>query len=212
MLFNKILINWFGLLYLQNPKPLSFFSKKGVARIFKNIIIEYIINNIYMSLESIIEVINPKYQSFLNNLLEKFKLNDNELYKLIKYDIKDIQENLKEDNNTILDIIIDNFLFCLEQINDHNNDYFIYQKERIEKKNGKSYKNKLPKLGYKTLLKRVLEFGDKKLSLEMYQFILELITLLTVNTDGKISFNKEFEEYVKENFDENKNYGKNIQS
>ena len=156
-----------------------------------------------------INELNLKYILFLQGLQETFKNDD--LYKHLKYDIRDIKQNLEEDTESTLDILIDNFLPCLEQINEHNADYFIYQKEKIEKKNGKMYKNKLPLLGYKTLLKHILERGDKKVCFDVFDGILTFIKIFT-NTDnnGIISFHPEFETYVKDSFDENKNFSKMV--
>ena len=80
----------------------------------------------------------------------------------IVYAVQFIKDKLTDNNFAIIDIITDNFLFCLEQVSDHNADYFTYQKEKVKKSNGKSYKNKLSKIGQRTLFKRVLKDSDPK--------------------------------------------------
>ena len=108
-----------------------------------------------LSFNETIPIINDRYLNLFNELLEKFKYHS-ELSGSLESDFKNMKENLIDNKNYIIDIISDNYLFCIEQLNDCNADYFIYQKEKIPKKNGKFYKNKLSKVGNRTLLKRVL--------------------------------------------------------
>ena len=157
-----------------------------------------------------INIINDKYLSFLNELLEKFKYHEH-LSGSLESDIKIIKDNLVKDNFEVIDIITDNFLFCLEQISDHNSDYFIYQKEKIQKKNGEFYKNKLPKVGSKTLLKKVLNESEPLFLSKIFKEITDIFHLLTLKDDDDlIIFNEEYIYYVKENFCENKNFSKMI--
>jgi hypothetical protein len=86
-----------------------------------------------------IPLINEKYLSLFNELVEKFKYHE-ELTGSLQHDLKRLNENLVENNDYIIDLLTDNLLFCLEQIADHNSDYFIYQREKVTKKN-KVYKN-----------------------------------------------------------------------
>jgi len=152
-------------------------------------------------------IINDRYLAFLNELIEKFKYHD-ELLGTLKYDLKSIKNKLVDNPNQILDAVTDNFLYCLEQIADNNSDYFIYQKEKITKRN-KVYKNKLPKLGSKTLLKRVLKECDTKYNSYLFKTVLDIFLLFTIKTeDNEIQFTNEYVDYVKENFEENKNFSK----
>jgi len=160
------------------------------------------------SFHELILKINDKYILILNELIEKFKYHD-ELIGPLQHDLKLTNERLIENQYQVIDIITDNFLFCLEQICDHNSDYFIYQKERI-KKNGKSYKNKLPKIGSKTLLKRILKETDNSSTEKLFKDIIELFNLLTNKEDDVIYFNNEYIDYVKDNFTDNKNFSKMI--
>ena len=98
-----------------------------------------------LSFSDIIPIINDKYLLFLKNILEKFKYH-NELIGPLEHDLKLTNDKLPINKYQVIDTITDNLLFCLEQISDHNSDYFIYQKETTPKKNGKVYKNKLPKI------------------------------------------------------------------
>jgi DNA-binding ferritin-like protein (Dps family) len=122
-----------------------------------------------------------------------------------------MKELLENNKYYTLSVITDNYLFCLEQINDHNADYFIYQKEKIVKKNGKSYKNKLSKVGNRTLLKRVLKDSDSNFTSKIFKTILELFELLTLKDENNtLVFNNDYITYVKDNFNENKNFSKMI--
>ena len=163
-----------------------------------------------LSFEELIPIVNEKYLSFLNELLEKFKYHDH-LAGPLDHDFKLAQEKLVENKFQVIDTIINNFLYCLEQLADHNSDYFIYQKEKITKKNGKSYKNKLPKIGNRTLLKKILSEAESKSVPKIFKDIIDMFMLLTFKNEYNIIlFNEEFVDYVKENFDENKNFSKMI--
>jgi len=163
-----------------------------------------------LSFSEIIPIINDKYLLFLKNILEKFKYH-NELIGPLEHDLKLTNDKLPINKYQVIDTITDNFLFCLEQISDHNSDYFIYQKETTPKKNGKVYKNKLPKIGNRTLLKRVLKESDRKFSEKIFKDIIDFFILLTLKDENNvIVFNNEYVNYVKENFTENKNFSKII--
>ncbi len=152
-------------------------------------------------------ITNEKYIALLNELIEKFKYHD-ELLGTLEYDLKSVKGKLIDNDNQVIYALTDNFLYCLEQISDNNSDYFIYQKEKITKKN-KVYKNKLPKLGSKTLLKRVLKECDTNYNAYLFKTILDIFFLFTLKSeDGSIQFTDEYIDYVKENFDENKNFSK----
>ena len=158
----------------------------------------------------IINNVNEKYMVIVNCLLDKFKYHD-DLAGPLSSDLKFIKDKLSESNYAIIDIITDNFLFCLEQVSDHNADYFTYQKEKIKKNNGKSYKNKLSKIGNRTLFKWVLKESDNKFIDKLFDDFVEIFNLLVVkDSDDNMIFNEEYVEYVKENFNENKNFSKMI--
>jgi hypothetical protein len=163
-----------------------------------------------LSFEELIPLLNEKYLSLLNELLEKFKYHDH-LAGPLDHDFKLAQEKLVNNKFQVIDTIINNFLYCLEQLADHNSDYFVYQKERVTKKNGKSYKNKLPKIGNRTLLKKILSEAESKSVPKIFRDIIDMFMLLTFKNEYNIIlFNEDFVNYVKENFDENKNFSKMI--
>ena len=174
---------------------------------------ETIIENITIKIlsfdESIISI-NEKYLNLLDELIEKFKYH-NELIGPLESDLKLTKEKLPINKFQVIDTITDNFLFCLEQITDHNADYFIYQKEKIPKKNGKVYKNKLPKIGNRTLFKKILKDADNKFTNKIFESIVEFFNILTIKDENDhFIFKEEYINHVKENFTENKNYNKMI--
>jgi len=174
------------------------------------VIIENINNEKILNFLEAIPLINEKYLVFLNYFLEKFKYHE-DLVSSLDNDLKFINDKLETNKYAVINIITDNFLFCLEQIADHNSDYFIYQKEKIQKKNGKLYKNKLPKIGNKTLLKIILTESDSKNYNTIFKDILDFFNLLIIkDQDNKMVFNDDYVNYVKEHFSENKNYNKII--
>lgn len=162
-----------------------------------------------LNFDEIIDNINNKYLCILKDISEKFKYND-ELNHSIEYDIKITKDKLNTNKFQIIDIITNNLLSCLEQISDYNSDYFIYQKDNITKKNGKVYKNKIPKIGVRTSLKRVLKESDNYFSEKIFKEIIELFLLLTIKDNDVILFRDDYINYVKNNFNENKNFNKII--
>ena len=163
-----------------------------------------------LTFSEIIPIINDKYLLFLKNISEKFKYHD-QLIGPIEHDLKLTIDKLPINEYQVIDTITDNLLFCLEQICDHNSDYFIYQKENIHKKNGKIYKNKLPKIGNRTLLKKILKESDQKFSEKVFKDIIDIFNTLTLKDENDvIVFNNEYIDYVKENFTESKNFSKMI--
>ena len=159
--------------------------------------------------DEVIPLINEKYISLLTSLIDKFKYHD-ELIGPLENDLKLINDKLVTNNYQVVNTITDNFLYCIEQIGDYNSDYFIYQKEKVQKSSGKVIKNKLPKFGNKTLLKKVLNELDNKSINTLFKSIIEIFMLLTYTNDNILYFNEEYIRYVKDNFNINKNFSKMI--
>lgn len=159
--------------------------------------------------DEVIPLINEKYISLLTGLIEKFKYHD-ELIGPLENDLKLINDKLVSNNYQVINTITDNLLYCIEQIADYNSDYFIYQKEKVQKSSGKIIKNKLPKLGNKTLLKKVLNELDNKSTSALFKSIIEIFMLLTYTNENVLYFNDEYIKYVKDNFNINKNFSKMI--
>jgi hypothetical protein len=166
-----------------------------------------LIENNINSFDTIIENINEKYVNLVSEIHEKLKYHD-QLAGPLEKDVKFINEKLNENKYQILNILTDNYLFCLEPINDHNKDYFVYQEEKIKQKNGAILRNKISKLGYRTSLKSILKVADKKLIHMIFKTITNIFNLLIIKNNDVISFNDEYINYVKNDFNENKNYNK----
>ena len=185
-----------------------------------NIIDQEIIDNeidedniIELTFEQLLDAISEKYLDFMNKIYEIFKAHDT-LSKSIKHDIDYLVEKLEKNKYAALVIITDNYLYCLEQIKDKNIDFFKYQKEKIMKKKGgakgsvKVIKNKISKIGNKTNLKDILSNIKKETSIELFNEIIEIFKLLTYEEDDTYNFHDDYLEFIKENFDTNKNYNK----
>lgn len=170
-------------------------------------------NIIELTFEQLLDAISEKYLDFMNKIYEIFKAHDT-LSKSIKHDIDYLVEKLEKNKYAALVIITDNYLYCLEQIKDKNIDFFKYQKEKIMKKKGgakgsvKVIKNKISKIGNKTSLKDVLSNIKKETSIELFNEIIEIFKLLTYEEDDTYNFHDDYLEFIKENFDTNKNYNK----
>lgn len=162
---------------------------------------------IELSFTDIIPVINQKYMKILVNMHELFK-DHKKLGYLLENDINQINNKLESNNFHILNLITDNYLYCLEQIKDHNSDYFVYQKETKVNKKGKTIKNKVTKISPKVLLKNVLQNLKSKTVDVFFNDICEIIQLLIYEDDDILYFHDEYLEYIKENFSENKNFNK----
>ena len=160
-----------------------------------------------MSTEKVL-LVNEKYIELFSEILEKLKYHD-ELAGPLEADYKSINESLLENDKYILYFITDNFLYCLESVSDHNSDYFTYQKDKIKKKNGKFYKNKISKIGERTSFKKILSEVDAEFSKKIFDKLVEIFNSLTEKDENDvIVFNQTYSEYVKDIMTENKNYSK----
>ena len=156
--------------------------------------------------DSVVEI-NNKYFSLLEELIEKFKYHD-ELIGPLQSDLNLAKEKIEINSNQIIDTITDHLLFCLEQLCDHNSDYFIYQKDKIVKKN-KVQKKKMPKIGNKTTLKKILKECDNTYTTSLFTKIVSMFDeLITKNENNEYIFKNEYVNYIKTDQNDNKNYSK----
>ncbi len=170
---------------------------------------EVAVNEQTQSFDDIIVSINTKYIALLSTLIEKFKYHD-ELIGPLEHDLKLTNEKLLTNKYQVLDTITSNFLYCMEQISDHNSDYFIYQKEKVQKKNGKVHKNRLPKLGNRTVFKKILNELDNKSSNIIFSNLVDYFKAFTYKENDVLYFSDEYIQYVKDNFNDDKNFSKMI--
>lgn len=170
-------------------------------------------NVIELTFDQLLGVINEKYFDLLNKIYKIYE-NHETLSKSIEFDIEYLKEKLENNENSVLNLITDNYLYCLEQIKDKNSDYFIYQKEKIIRKKSNSkgsvkiIKNKITKIGNKTLFKNVLENLKRDTIMEIFNDIIEIFKLLIYEDDNVYNFHEDYLEYVNENFKNNKNFNK----
>lgn len=171
-------------------------------------------NVIELTFDELLLVINDKYFDFLDKLNKLYENHDT-LSKSITFDIEYLKEKLENNKYAVLNIITDNYLYCLEQIKDKNSDFFIYQKEKIIKKKSNSkgsvkiVKNKISKIGNKTLFKSILENLKRDTVCDLMNEIMELFKLLIYEDDENVfNFHEDYLSFVSENFNSNKNYKK----
>ena len=170
-------------------------------------------NVMELTFDQLVEVINDKYFDFLKNV-QKIYENHETLGKSVSYDIEYFKEKIENDSNALLIFISDNYLYCLEEIKDKNSDFFIYQKEKTIKKKGNSknnikiIKNKMTKIGNKTLFKSVLENLKNDTISDLMNEILEIFKLLIYEDENVYAFHEDYLEFIQLNFEKNKNYNK----
>ena len=160
-----------------------------------------------ITFDELLNAINDRYFKLLkkvNTIME----NHETINKSIQYDIEYFKDKLIENPFAILIFITDNYLYCLEQIKDRNSDFFIYQKEKTIKKNGKTIKNKITRMGNKTSLKVILNNIKRETSLSIFNDIIDIFKLLTYEEDNVYNFHDDYLEFIQENFKLNKNFNK----
>ena len=163
---------------------------------------------IELSFDEIIPIINQKYLNAISNLNSLFK-HHKELGPSIKNDIEKMNENLITDKYHILNILTDNYLYCLEEVKDLNADFFVYQEVKKIKKKGKVTKSKISKIGEKTSLKEILPNLKTKTCQIFFKDIFEIFELLVYEDEnGTFILSEDYLEYIKEVFGSNKNYNK----
>lgn len=161
-----------------------------------------------LTYEEIIPVINQKYIHILQNLYGIFE-NHEKLGSSIKEDVENLMDKSNSSPYAILNLLTDNFLYCLNEVKDLNTDFFAYQEEKkIKKKNGKITKTKISKVGERTTVKSILPHLKTKTKQVFFKDLFEIFELLVYEDDGEYFFHEEYVEYIKKNFSNNKNYNK----
>jgi len=163
---------------------------------------------IELTFDEIIPVINQKYINAISNLYSLFK-HHKELGPSIKNDIAKINTSLNDDKYHVLNVLTDNYLYCLEQVKDLNADFFIYQEVKKIKRKGKITKTKLSRIGDKTSLKEILPNLKTKTCQIFFKDIFEIFELLVYEDENcTFNFNEDYLEFINENFSNNNNYNK----
>jgi len=86
--------------------------------------------------------------------------------------------------------------------------FLFIKKKIIVKKNGKTVKNKITKIGNKTPLKQILENIKGETSNELFGIIVDIFKLLIYEDDNIFCFHDDYIEFINENFQNNKNFNK----
>ena len=163
---------------------------------------------IELSFDEIIPIINQKYLNAISNLNSLFK-HHKELGPSIKNDIEKMNENLITDKYHILNILTDNYLYCLEEVKDLNADFFVYQESKKIKIKGKVTRTKISKIGEKTSLKEILPNLKTKTCQIFFKDVFEIFELLVYEDEnGTFILSEDYLEYIKQVFSSNKNYNK----
>ncbi len=162
------------------------------------------------TLETVIPKLNESFLSLVDEIAEKFKYHE-ELAGQLEEDHKYIHEKLEDNQYAVLNSFTHNFLYCLEQVVEHNVDFFMYQKEKVYRKSsGKTIKNKITKWVSKIPLKKILAECDASFVDHFFRQITDMFMMLVVSEEGNLQFIEDYVNYVHENFSKNKNYSKMI--
>jgi hypothetical protein len=167
---------------------------------------------VQLSFDEILPILSNKYLDLAKKIQEKFKYH-HDLSGAFEAGIRNFEERMKENHDQVLYNLADNFLYCLEAICDKNSDYFMYQVDKIKKKNGKVEKMKVSRLIGKAQMKIIFKECDEETKNYIFGEIKECFQLLTMkNENDDIVFFPPFVEFVKENLHDSKNYSKMLVS
>lgn len=156
--------------------------------------------------------ITEKYLNLVKLVQEKLKYH-HDLSGAFEAGLRSFQERLDTNFDQVLYNLSDNFLYCLEPLFDSNVDYFLYQVDKIKKKNGKVEKVKISRLIGKAQMKIILKEVDEETRKIIFNELQECFEFLTyLNENNECVFFDEYVEFVKENLHDSKNYSKMIVS
>lgn len=162
--------------------------------------------------EELILNITERYLELVNNVRERYKYHP-ELSSSIEAGLRKFQEKLERNHDQILYTLSDNFLYCLEAVKDMNCDFFIYQTDRIKKKNGKIEKLEISKLIGRASMRTLLRECDDKMSRYVFTTLIEIFKSLTYkNEEDEHVFYDFYVNFVKENLHQSRNYSKMLVS
>ena len=158
--------------------------------------------------QMIVPEVTYKYLELAKTVQEKYKYS-HDVAGSMEAGIRNFMERMSQNEDQVLYNLADSFLYCLEELHDHNVDYFMYQMDKIKKKNGKVEKQKVSRLIGKAQMKHILKECDDKGRFYIFSELVNCFKMLTKkDEDGQIIFYPEFVEFVKKNLNDNKNYSK----
>lgn len=160
----------------------------------------------------VVQEVTMKYMTLAHTVQEKYKYS-HDVAGAMEAGIRNFVERQEQNDDQVLYNLADSFLYCLEELHDHNADYFMYQMDKIKKKNGKVEKQKVSRLIGKAQMKHILKECDEKGREFIFHELVECFKMLTKkDEDGQIIFYPEFVEFVKKNLNDNKNFSKMLVS
>lgn len=160
----------------------------------------------------IVQEVTIKYVTLAKTVQEKYKYS-HDVAGAMEAGIRNFMERQGENDDQVLYNLSDSFLYCLEELHDHNADYFMYQMDKIKKKNGKVEKQKVSRLIGKAQMKNILKECDESGRELIFKELVECFKMLTkTDEDGTILFYREYVEFVKKNLNDNKNFSKMLVS
>ncbi len=156
--------------------------------------------------------VTHKYLDLCVSIQEKFK-HHHDLAGALEAGIRNFKERAGSNFDQVIYNLCDNFLYCLEEIRDGNVDFFLYQVDKIKKKNGKVEKQKVSRLIGKASMKIIMNESSESTRQQIFAGILECFKLLTTtNENGDMVFFPQMVEFVKENLNDSKFYSKMLVS
>ena len=162
--------------------------------------------------EDLIVNITERYLELVNNVKERYKYHP-ELSSSIEAGLRKFHEKMERNHDQVLYTLSDNFLYCLEAVKDMNCDFFIYQTDRIKKKNGKVEKLEISKLIGRASMRTLLRECDERMSRYVFSTLIEIFKSLTYkNEDDEYVFYDFYIHFVKENLHQSRNYSKMLVS
>ncbi len=162
--------------------------------------------------EEAIPIISDKYLEIARNVQEKFKYH-NDLAGSLEAGIRHFVDKRSSNYDQVLYNLSDNFLYCLDQLKDMNVDYFLYQVDKIKKKNGKIEKQKVSRLIGKAQMRIILKECGENMRTYIFSNLIECFKLLTYrNENDDLVFFPEYIEFVKKNLNESKFFSKMLVS
>ncbi len=165
----------------------------------------------FNTIEEALPVITNTYLELCDKIYEIFK-NHNDMGPCLEAGIRNFKERLQQNNDQVLYNLSDNFLYCLEPLKDMNSDYFIYQTEKIRKKSGKVEKLKVSRLIGKAQMKIILKEVSEDTKVHIFKTLIQCFRMLLKRKEGggdfDVEFFDEYNEFVRENLNDSKNYSK----
>lgn len=155
---------------------------------------------------------SAKYIELCTNVQDKFK-HHNDLAGAFEAGIRNFKMRMNDNDDQIVYAICDNFLYCLEEVKDGNIDFFLYQVDKIKRKNGKVEKQKISRLIGKASMKIILKESNEKMRGYIFSNLLDIFKLFTTTNDkDELIFFPQFVEFVKKNMNHSKFYSKMLVS